>query len=83
LNIKLVREVHPDIVWEKYDFDMNWPDLEIIAAAEIPDRSNELYLIEASMGTDQLEYQPISMDYENSRPTISTPPIQVTNPRIK
>jgi hypothetical protein len=35
------------------------------------------------MGTHQLEYQPVSMDYEDSGPTICTPPIQVTIPQIK
>jgi hypothetical protein len=49
----------------------------------ILDRSNEPQLIEASMGTHQLENQVESMDYEDLGPTICTTLVQATNPRIR
>jgi hypothetical protein len=82
-NRKIVGEDHPDRACEQSESDMNRPDLEITTVATTPDRSNEVQLIEASMGTHQLEDQPKSMDYEDSGPTICTPPVQVTSPQIK
>jgi hypothetical protein len=51
-------------------FDRNWPYKEITTIATTPNISDEVKLIEDSMGTHQLEDQPESMDYEDSGPKI-------------
>jgi hypothetical protein len=57
--------------------------MAITTVVATPERSNELQLREASMSAHQLEDQPETMDYEDSGPTLCTPLVQVTSPRIK
>jgi len=57
--------------------------MEIKTTAMILDRSNEAQLKEASMDAHRPKNQAESMDYEESGPTIHSPPVQATNPRIR